>query len=85
MNLRILIWMIFLQRFGHKDERSLQITDKEGQDPGKKVEDGEIIQLLCIDYKRISNLPFMICTIWCRAYGMQHMFQSKHLCESVET
>ena len=43
-------------RFEHKDERSLQITDKEGQDPGKKVEDGEIIQLLCIDYKRISNI-----------------------------
>ena len=46
----------FLQRFGHKDEISLQITDKEGQDPGKKVEDGQIIQLLWIDYKRISNI-----------------------------
>ena len=43
-------------RFEHKDERSLQITDKEGQDPGKKVEDEKIIQLLCIDYKRISNI-----------------------------
>ena len=43
-------------RFEHKDERSLQITDKEGQDPGKKVKDGQIIQLLCIDYKRISNI-----------------------------
>ena len=36
--------------------KDLSKLDKEGQDPGKKVEDGEIIQLLCIDYKRISNI-----------------------------
>jgi len=43
-------------RFEHKDERSLQVKDKEGQDPGKKVEEGDIIQLLCTDYKIMSNI-----------------------------
>ena len=32
------------------------MTDKEGGDPDEKVGDGEIIQLLCKDYKRISNI-----------------------------
>ena len=43
-------------RFEHKDERSLQVKDKEGQDPGEKVEDSDLIQLLCTDYKIMSNI-----------------------------
>ena len=60
-NLRILIWIWFFGkglwiRFEHKDERSLQVKDKEGQDPGEKVEDSDLIQLLCTDYKIMSNI-----------------------------
>ena len=43
-------------RFEHKDERSLQVKYKEGQDPGEKVEDSDLIQLLCTDYKIMSNI-----------------------------